>query len=150
MLLVARQQGSLVARARHNPKGHIRISKAHPPLCVQFNHKLTNSLMTEAQLFRNLASPHRSIQQLEQAQSTGAREPAVPPQSIRNDLEATCFPARGRVPPFRLVLPGKSNPRQCSELSCGLDKIKLRLYRDFRLGVLATSERDQASCLRFG
>jgi hypothetical protein len=87
---------------------------------------------------------------LEQAQGTGAREPAVTPQSIRNDLETTCIPARGRVPLFRLALPGKSNPRQCSERSCRLDKIKFRLYRDFRLGVLATSERDQASCLRFG
>jgi putative transposase len=29
-------------------------------------------------------------------------------------------------------------------------KKKLRLYRDFWLGVLATSKRDQASCLRFG
>jgi hypothetical protein len=56
----------------------------------------------------------------------------------------TCFPARGRVPPFRLVLPGKSNPRQCSELSCRLGKIKLRLYRDFWLGVLATSKREGA------
>src|ERR1700687_261724 len=150
MLLVARQQGSLVARAHHNPKGFIPISKAHPSLCVQLNHKLTNSLMTEAQLFRNLAPPHRSIKQLEQAQGTGAKEPTVTPQSIRNDLEATCFPARGRVPPFRLVLLGKSNPHQCSELSCRLGKIKLRLYRDFRLGGLSTSERDQASCLRFG
>jgi len=87
---------------------------------------------------------------LEQAQGTGAREPTVTPQSIWNNLEATCFPARGRVPPFRLVLPGKSNPRQCSELSCRLGKIKLRLYRDFWLGVLATSKRYQASCLRFG
>jgi hypothetical protein len=79
---------------------------------------------------------------LEQAQGTGASEPTVTPQSIRNNLEATCFPARGRVPPFQLVLPGKSNPRQCSEVSCRLGKIKLRLYRDFRLEFLATSERD--------
>jgi hypothetical protein len=85
--------GVVAAWPSHNPKGHIRISKAHPSLCVQ----LTNSLMTEAQLFRNL------------------REPTVSPQSIRNDLEATGFPARGRVPPFRLVLPGKSNPRHASD-----------------------------------
>ena len=89
--------GVVAAWPSHNPKGHIRISKAHPSLCVQLNHKLTNSLMTEAQLFRNL------------------REPTVSPQSIRNDLEATGFPARGRVPPFRLVLPGKSNPRHASD-----------------------------------
>jgi hypothetical protein len=54
------------------------------------------------------------------------------------------------MPPFRLVLFGKSLPRQCAELSRRLDKIKLHLDRDFGLQVFAISERDQAGCLRFG
>jgi hypothetical protein len=39
---------------------------------------------------------------------------------------------------------GKSVPRQSTKRGCGLGDIKLRMYRDFGLGVFAMPERDQA------
>jgi hypothetical protein len=78
---------------------------------------------------------------LEQAPRARAGEPTVAPQSIRDGLEATGFPTRGRMPLFSLVLLGKSKPRR-AESSSRLGEIKLRLYRDFGLGVFAMSERN--------
>jgi hypothetical protein len=52
------------------------------------------------------------------------------------------------MPPFRLTLFGKSQPRQCAERSRSLDEIKTRLDRDFGLEVFAMAEGDQAGCLR--
>jgi len=68
-------------------------------------------------------------------------------RTARNGLEAASFPTHGCMPHFRLVLFGKSEPRQCAELSRRLDQIKLRPYCDCGLEVFAMSERDQAGCL---
>jgi hypothetical protein len=60
--------------------------------------------MTNSQLFHDLISPHRSIQQVEQPLSAGPWISAISTQSIWNDLEATDFSAPGRMPVFLPVL----------------------------------------------
>jgi hypothetical protein len=49
----------------------------------------------------------------------------APPRSIRNGLETAGFSARGRMPRFRPVLSGQSQPHQYAEGSRGLEEIEL-------------------------
>ena len=63
--LVARQQGRFVIRARHDPKGGLRVGEANLSLCVQLDQKLANALMGHPQFFDDLAPLFRPIQQIE-------------------------------------------------------------------------------------
>jgi hypothetical protein len=71
--LIARQQKRFVIRARHHPKGSLRVGEANLSLCMQPDQKLANALMGYPQFLDDLAPRFRPIQQIEQTLSGGAR-----------------------------------------------------------------------------
>src|SRR5262249_55143090 len=103
-----------------------------------------NALTGHPYLFDDLASSPRSIQQVEQSPPAGARQPFVPPRSIRKGIKVTGFSARCRIPSFGLVIFGKFELGQYAQRSSGFPEGELCLYGDFGLGLLAMPERNQA------
>src|SRR5258708_23360862 len=109
-----------------------------------------NSLKSDAQPFSKLTASHRPIQSIKQTPSTRTKKCATTQNSIRNCLESTISSARGEMPPIDLTAPGKSEFLQSFKRRCCFLEIKLRLYRNFSLGLFAESKCDKTSRLRFG
>jgi len=119
-------------------------------MCMQPEQKLANALVAYTESFDELASPHRTIQQVKQASAAPVGRKATSPRPIRNGVEAARFSSRRDMPSFCLITFGKSELSQLAQRRHNLREAELCLYGDFRLTVPAAAERAQAGGLRLG